>query len=174
MDIIPFLNLPLNLSFRVQLGIISEAGSFQVHSPHPSVPPGSHNAMPAMALEGKSITLEFLPRVLRKSLLNFQKHGVRFGIRKEGRYVEGRLLKKSVSRKIVWFVSHIEPVIFLAGTFKLSLYYASNWLFLFNVKYVNDFQLQGRSFASIVAKNVSVLNLTVETTMRLFCCCTWL
>ena len=32
-----------------------------------------------------TISLDFLPRSLKKSLLNFQKEGVRFGISKQGR-----------------------------------------------------------------------------------------
>ena len=32
-----------------------------------------------------AVRLDFLPRSLRKALLNFQKKGVRFGISKQGR-----------------------------------------------------------------------------------------
>lgn len=36
-------------------------------------------------MAASSISLNFLPRPLRKALLDFQKEGVKFGIRKQGR-----------------------------------------------------------------------------------------
>ena len=36
-------------------------------------------------MAASSISLNFLPRPLRKALLDFQKEGVKFGIKKQGR-----------------------------------------------------------------------------------------
>ena len=36
-------------------------------------------------MAASSISLNFLPRPLRNALLDFQKEGVKFGIRKQGR-----------------------------------------------------------------------------------------